>query len=113
MRWPTLVKVKVQFSLSNVHVNAGWVWWPSVVPALVASKGGWLAVSPPVYFLCLFVCVSLFISNSVSLKYSLSSLSTSLPHPPSSQPISPCIFLCSSWQRRRLQCYGLWKIVNG
>lgn len=71
MRWPTLVKVKVQFGLSNVCVNAGWVWWPSVVPALIASRGGWLAVSPPVYFLCLFVCVcvSLSISNSVSLKY--------------------------------------------
>lgn len=72
---------RLQFSFSSIYGNAGWVWWPSVVPALVASRASWLAVLLLVYFLCVFVCVSLFLT--VSLEYLL------LPSPPPFSTLLP------------------------
>lgn len=73
---------RLQFSFSSIYGNAGWVWWPSVVPALVASRASWLAVLLLVYFLCVFVCVSLFLTLSLSSIYFFPLL---LPSPPSFQ----------------------------
>lgn len=87
----------------------------TVAPALVAGHPqDWLALPLSLPISCL--SVSLSISSSVSLSLvSPFSLSSSLFYPALSFQSAhlPCIFPCSSCQRRRLPYCGLWKTVSG